>query len=296
MRIAFLLLLAGILAAAAPTTAPTTNPGEELRIMSFNVRYGTADDGENDWQHRRALFLRTIDAFAPDLLGTQELLAFQADELRDHLKGYGFAGVGRDDGKRKGEFSGLFFRADRFELLDSGNFWLSEHPEKPGSVSWDSALTRIASWVKLRDKAQPQQRAILWLNTHWDHRGEVARVESAKLIRRQLLRLRDNPDMIVIVTGDLNSDEDSAPYPILLGRDDPQLKLIDSYREVHPDRAPDEASFHAFKGTTAGSRIDFILHSDQLVATEATIDRTHDENGRYPSDHYPVTAILKARR
>src|SRR4051794_30838282 len=130
MRNAFLLVLAILSAAIAPTaTAPATGHGPgDLRVMSFNVRYGTADDGENDWQHRRSLFLRTIDAFGADLLGTQELLAFQADELRDHLSGYGFAGVGRDDGKRKGEFSALFFRADRFELLDSGNFWLSEHP------------------------------------------------------------------------------------------------------------------------------------------------------------------------
>jgi endonuclease/exonuclease/phosphatase family metal-dependent hydrolase len=298
MRIEFLLLL-GILAATPPATAPLANDaggsgGGELRVMSFNVRYGTADDGENDWQHRRALFLRTIDAFGPDLLGTQELLAFQADELRDHLKNYGFAGVGRDDGKRKGEFSGLFFRADHFELLDSGNFWLSEHPDQVGSVSWDSALTRIASWVKLREKRDPQ-RAILWLNTHWDHRGNVARVESAKLVRRQIQRLRDKPDMAVIVTGDLNCDEDSEPYPILLGRDDAQFKLIDSYRQVHPDRSGDEASFHAFKGTTTGSRIDFILHADQLSTIDSSIDRTHDATGHYPSDHYPVTAILKPR-
>ena len=305
MRIAFLLLMS-VLCAAAPGTAPSANDvgggggGDELRVMSFNVRYGNADDGENDWQHRRALFMRTIDAFDPDLLGTQELLAFQADELHDHLKGYGFAGVGRDDGKRRGEFSGLFFRADRFELIGSGNFWLSEHPDQPGSVSWDSALTRIASWVKLRDKrdrrGRDPKRAILWLNTHWDHRGDVARLESAKLIRQQLLRLRDKPEMTVIVTGDLNCNEDSPPYPILLGREDTQLKLIDSYRQVHPERSREEASFHAFTGKTVGSRIDFILHSDELTAAAASIDRNHDDNGRSPSDHYPVTAVLRRRQ
>src|SRR5437764_4836016 len=157
---------------AVPTTAPAI-----LRVMSFNVRYGTAPDGPDHWDKRKPLFFATIRAYGPDLLGMQEVIAAQADELQQELSGYGFIGTGRDDGKRRGEYSPLMFRKDRFELIESGQYWLSETPEQVASKGWDAALPRIVTWAKLKDRASG--RPLLWINTHWDHVGNKARVESA---------------------------------------------------------------------------------------------------------------------
>lgn len=222
------LALLGI-AALTPSDARADEPAD-LRVMSFNIRYGTASDGEDHWEKRRELLFTTIEAFKPDLLGTQEVLAFQADELKKRLKGYGFVGAGRDDGKGEGEMTPIYFRTDRFEKLDEGHFWLSETPETPGSKSWDTSLPRVASWVKLREKAS--KREFYFLNTHFDHRGRTARLESAKLVRKRLAALPgDSP---IVVTGDFNSGEGSEPYQALVGGANP--KLIDAYRAVRPVR------------------------------------------------------------
>lgn len=277
---------------AAPASTSRTSD-DDIRVMSFNVRNGGAPDGPNHWTKRRELFFHTIDAFDPDLLGTQELLAEQADEMREHFKGYGFVGLGREDGKRAGEYCGMFYRSGCFELIDSGHFWLSEHPDVPGSVSWDSALTRMASWVKLRDRRDPRKRAFLWINTHWDHVGEVARLESGKLIRAQLARLNDNGATPAIVTGDFNCFDTSDAYRAILGGRDDRPQLIDTYRATHPRRRDDEATFHGFSGKVEGSRIDFILHTPAFETVGASIDRAKSDDGRCPSDHFPVTARLR---
>ncbi|MBL8189887.1 MAG: endonuclease/exonuclease/phosphatase family protein, partial [Acidobacteria bacterium] len=139
----------------------------EVRVMSYNIRYGTANDGENHWEKRKDFLIETIKAFNPDLLGTQETLGFQRDFLAEKLSGYEALGVGRDDGKEKGEMTALYFKRSRFEKLDGGHFWLSETPDVPGSKSWDTSLTRMVSWVKLRDKLQPKAKPIMFFNTHF---------------------------------------------------------------------------------------------------------------------------------
>jgi len=260
-----------------------------LRVMSFNLRYATAADGANAWEKRKEVLLETIVAFKPDLLGTQETLALQADFLTEHLKDYALVGVGRDDGKRKGEFSALLYKASRFEAVDSGTFWLSETPGVPGSKSWDSSLPRIATWVKLRDR-QNGNREFLYLNTHWDHRGNQARIESGKLIRKWLAE--HAAGLPAIVTGDLNVNDTHAGFLALTATGDGPVRLTDAYRQVHPETKPDEASFHNFSGNQAGRRSDFVLITPEWKASEATIDHTNRE-GRYPSDHYPVTAVLQ---
>lgn len=272
-----------------PLTLLSHARGDEpapLRVLSFNIRYGSADDGDNRWEKRRDLLFATIDAFKPDLLGTQEVLTFQADELRTRFKGYGFVGVGRDDGKVQGEMTPIFFRSDRFEKVGEGHFWLSQTPETPGSKSWDSSLPRVASWVRLREKAS--KRELYWLNTHFDHRGEQARLESAKLVRQRLQALPG--ELPVIVTGDFNSAEASEPYQALVGSERP--KLIDTYRAAHPTRAMDEGTAHGFTGSRTGARIDWVLHTPHFATTAAGINHTN-QDGRYPSDHFPVCAVLK---
>lgn len=266
--------------------------GDAVRVMSFNVRYGTANDGENHWDKRKDFLADTIRAFDPDLLGTQETLDFQRDHVAAALPGHEAWGVGREDGAAKGEMCVLFFRRDRFEKLDGGHFWLSESPETAGSKSWDSSLPRMVSWVKLRDRRAPDAPPILYLNTHFDHRGTQARIESSRLLRTRVAST--GADCRVIATGDFNAGEGSEPYQALFGavegRDSP---LVDAYRVAHPKPAADEGTFSGFRAaSTGGPRIDWIAMSRDWRVVEIHIDRTA-RDGRTPSDHFPVTAVLR---
>ena len=270
----------------------TGKASTEVRVMSFNIRYGTANDGENHWEKRKDFLIETIKAFNPDLLGTQETLGFQRDFIAEKLSGYEVLGVGRDDGKEKGEMTALYFKRSRFEKLGGGHFWLSETPDVPGSKSWDTSLTRMVSWVKLRDKLQPKAKPLMFFNTHFDHRGEQARVESAKLIRRKAEEAAKT--CRVIVTGDFNAGEDSPPYQSFFGANDGKKPLLrDVYRLTHPTRAPNEGTFSSFKASeTSGPRIDWIGVSAEWKVLKAEIDRTQ-RDGRTPSDHFAMNAVLK---
>ncbi len=280
-----------VLALLALETANSQGNEANLRVMTFNIRYATAQDGNNAWDKRKDLLLETIGQFHPDLLGTQEVLAVQADFLAEHLKDYALIGVGRDDGKRQGEFSALLYKTRRFDVIDSGTFWLSETPEKAGSKSWDSSLPRIATWAKLRDRVEGG-REILFLNTHWDHRGQRAQTESGRIIRGWLAD--HSGDLPTIVTGDLNVTESHGGLRALLDVMAPGPKLRDAFRLLHPlhlQSQAEEATFHNFAGGRNGRRIDFILASPEFTPLEAAIDYTN-RDGRYPSDHYPVTAVF----
>jgi endonuclease/exonuclease/phosphatase family metal-dependent hydrolase len=269
------------------------NSADDIRVMTFNIRYGTANDGENHWDKRKEFLIETIKAYGPDLLGTQETVGFQRDYLAEHLPDYGVLGVGRDDGKEQGEMMALYYKKDRFTKLDAGHFWLSQTPQTEGSKSWDTSLPRMATWVKLKDSMN-ESPPILYLNTHFDHRGPQARLESAKLIREQLTTL--GKGCTIIVTGDFNSGEGSPPYKALFAEaDGQQSPIIDCYRSVHPERAKDEGTATAFKASqTGGSRIDWIGCSRDWQVVEAKIDRT-ERAGRTPSDHFPVEVILRRK-
>lgn len=276
------------LAAAEP---PSSEPGD-LKVLSFNIRYGTAKDGENHWDKRKDFVAATIKKHNPDLLGTQETLDFQAAYLREQLPGYTFVGAGRDDGKA-GEMAALFFRTDRFEKLDEGHYWHSETPDKPGSKGWDTSLPRITTWVKLKEKeGKHAGRVIHFFNTHFDHMGKQARVESAKLMRRKITALGENAT--VVVTGDFNAGEASEPYKNLVSdeKTTDKPKLIDTFRQAVPTRGKEEGTTNGFKGGREGARIDWILCTPGLTATAAGIDFV-DRDGRFPSDHYPVWAVLR---
>jgi endonuclease/exonuclease/phosphatase family metal-dependent hydrolase len=271
--------------------AGKTNPRDaaEFRVMSFNVRNSNAPDGENVWGKRVDLFFDTVVRFQPDLIGFQEVLALQHDEITKRMSEYGFSGVARDDGKRKGEWSLVGYRKDRFEAVTQGDFWLSENPTVIGSKSWDAALTRICSWVRLREKATG--REFVFANTHFDHKGVLARQESSRVLSKQLSAIAKGVPAILV--GDLNITEDNPAYAVLVRPDTPgAVAWVDAYRTVHPTRGPDESSFHAFKGGATGSRIDFIFHTSHFTATAGEIDRS-TRDGRFPSDHYAVTAVLR---
>jgi len=268
---------------------------EELRVMSFNLRYGTAADGPDRWEHRRESLVRTIAAFEPDVLCTQECLAFQADYLSKKLRIYDFVGAGREDGQREGEMVAIFIRRERLEVMEQGHFWLSETPEKAGSVGWDAACTRMVTWVKVRTKSDPPEQFYVF-NTHFDHRGATARIESAILLRKRLRMIAGSDP--IILAGDFNAPPDSSsdsPYRQLragVGRT--AVPLRDTYREVHETERAGEGTFHGFTGRLAGRRIDWILATPHFDCLRAAIDHSNSA-GRYPSDHFPVRAELVLR-
>lgn len=277
-----------LLLTLASTGALAATPPAALRVMTYNVRLSAANDGEDAWPKRTELFFAPITAFAPDLIGFQEVLADQHDAIVARLGDLAFSGVARNDGLRSGEWSLVGYRRARFDLLDSGTFWLSETPGVPGSKSWDAAITRICSWVRLRDRGSG--RELVFANTHFDHRGHVARLESAKLLSARLPQLAAGGPAILV--GDFNVNEDTPAYAELVRPAAPgAIRWIDAYRAVHPARSPEEASFHAFKGTVKGSRIDFVFHTADFTPRSAIINRL-SRGGRYPSDHYPVAAEI----
>jgi len=273
----------------ASVSCEAAEPVRALRVMSFNIRYGTADDGDNAWEHRREFLVETIRAFHPDLLGTQETLAFQRDFLAERMTEYTAFGAGRDDGKEAGEMAALFYRSDRFEKLEGDHFWLSETPDVPGSRSWDAALTRIVTWVKLRDREDGTP--VMYFNTHFDHVGVEARRHSAELLRQRIDELP--PDTAVIVTGDFNAGEPSPPHAALFGTvDGARPRLVDTFRSIHAAPLANEGTFSGFHAEqVAGPRIDWIGCSQQWRVKSAEIDRT-SRDGRTPSDHFAVTAVL----
>jgi endonuclease/exonuclease/phosphatase family metal-dependent hydrolase len=293
IRIAHLLigLIAGAYLFAAPLCA---DEPQTVRVMSFNIRYGTANDGANRWDKRKEFVVETIKAFKPDVVCMQEVLEFQREYLANSLPDFEVWAKGRKaDGT--GEMTAIFYRKDRFNRGVSAHLWLSETPDKPGSKSWDSSLPRMVSWVSLTDLAAPKRKAIAVFNTHFDHRGRTARLESAKL----LFRLANGalPETPVIVTGDFNCGQGSPPYDVLFGKlGEQKSRLIDTYRAAHPKRTAGEGTFSGFKpGGVRGARIDWIGANEHWKVSSASIDRT-SKDGRTPSDHFPVTAVLQRRR
>jgi len=288
----FLTLIGGTCTGQEPNVAPQSKSGLIVHVMSFNIRYGTANDGENHWNKRKEFLIDTIKTFGPDLLGTQETLLDQRDFIESKLSGYESFGVGRDDGKETGEMAALFYRTARFEKLAGSHFWLSETPDKVGSKGWDAALPRIATWVKLRDRQTDDAKPILFLNTHFDHQGKQARTGASKLIRKKILEL--GADCDTIVTGDFNAGADSEPYAALFADEAEKASpVVDTFLVANPKFSGGQGTFSGFKSNAiSGPRIDWIGCSRGFRVQAATIDRTERE-GRTPSDHFPVTAILQ---
>ncbi len=254
-----------------------------IKVMSFNIRYGLADDGENHWNHRKSLALARIQAFGPDLLGLQECRDdAQADFVRANLPEYYFLGVHRGGpGDTALEMAPLLFRRSAFTLLESGCFWLSDTPEVPGSRSWGSAYPRTVSWARLACRSTGA--GLTYVNTHFDY--EPAAIDgNAQSLRHWLDQTRSHTPLII--TGDFNADKDSNAYRLLTG----DGSLIDAFRQVHPPEE-NEATFHAFGQQVEVAPIDWILVSEHFRVLRVQIDRTRVGN-LFPSDHYPVMAVL----
>jgi endonuclease/exonuclease/phosphatase family metal-dependent hydrolase len=185
-----------------------------INVMTFNIRYDNPDDGEQNWHKRKENVVRMINFYDLDIIGMQEVLVSQLNYLKNNLPQYNTIGVGREDGKEKGEFTPVFYRKSRFKELDHGTFWLSETPDKV-SKGWDAALERIATWVKLKDTITGKE--FLFMNTHFDHRGQRARVESAWLLKKKIAELGAGKQ--VILTGDFNLTPESEGIQTLIEPD-----------------------------------------------------------------------------
>ena len=254
--------------------------------MTFNIRYGTANDGENAWPKRRALAAEMIRSNAPDIVGTQECLKFQAEYLGEAVHGYAWIGRGREaDGE--GEMTAVLYNTNTLAAVESGHFSLSETPEALGVKSWDAALPRMATWVRFKIKATGKR--IHFINTHFDHRGAQAREESAKLLARRVEELPK--DLRVIVVGDFNAQaEDSAPWKALTAQG-----LEDAWRQAEKRIGPANTwNGFAKPEPENARRIDWILTRGGVqIKTCQTLDQDHE--GRYPSDHFPVQSVLILR-
>ncbi|MCL2457340.1 MAG: endonuclease/exonuclease/phosphatase family protein [Desulfobulbus sp.] len=259
-----------------------------IRVMSFNIRYGLAPDGENHWHNRKRLALTRIQAFGPDLVGLQECRddEQQAAFIRQGLPGYHFYGIHRGGGGDTAlEMAPLLFRQATFTLLDAGCFWLSETPEVPGSMSWGSAYARTVSWAKLSCRATG--RVLTYANTHFDYEPEAV-VNHARCLRHWLDQV--GKEMPLILTGDFNADKAGESYLLLTGGG-----LGDAFRLAHP-HGQDEITYHAYDDLEDKERaaIDWILVSNHFRVKEVQVDRSR-EGRLFPSDHYPITALLDWR-
>ena len=280
------LVLIGMLLIAGCMHAPTAKTEREaqLDVMTYNIRLDLASDGPNAWSERRTLVRDLIRYEAPAILGMQEVLLPQKRYLEKTLPAYSFIGVGRDDGEEAGEFSPLAWRRDMFEMTDSGTFWLSPTPDVPGK-GWDAAYPRIAAWAILERRDGRGKLRVL--NTHFDHVGAAAKVNAAKLISHWI-NAGPGKGLPTIVMGDFNSDPDSEAYQVLTSG-----PLVDSRSaSIAPPYGP-PGTFTGFDiAQNAGMPIDHIfLSPDILVDRYAVI--TQHWGGRLPSDHYPVSVVLR---
>lgn len=283
-----LVLLLGACTGARPVATPHPS-GAPLRVMSFNLRYDNPGDGLNAWPNRKDSVAQLMRVHEADVIGVQEALQHQLTDLDARLPGFARVGVGRADGRTRGEFSAILYRADRLTLRDSGTFWLSETPTVVGSKGWDTAIERIATWARFSDRATGC--TFVHLNTHFDHIGERARQESARLVRRQLLALSQGQPYVL--TGDLNADPTSVPYRVLT-RDSVEAggpPLRDAFAISDAGHYGPTSSWNAFTAIEPERRIDYVLVSPGVrVGTHAILPDMWD--GRFPSDHLPVVASL----
>lgn len=259
--------------------------------MTFNIRYDEPADGDNAWPHRRDAAAATIAVHDADIAGLQEALVNQVRDLETRLPDYDWVGVGRDDGREAGEFSPVFFRKDRFRLVEASAFWLSDDPERPGLKGWDAACPRVVTRARLEERRTG--RSITVFNTHFDHVGVRAREESARLVRARAGAAA--PDGAVVLVGDFNSGRDDAPCRILLeGDGDALLRDARALSREAPFGPP--FTFNGFRpGPGAALAIDHIFVGPGIEVLRWGV-LPGKRAGRFVSDHHPVLAELRLAR
>ena len=253
----------------------------DFKVMSWNIRYDSKKDKENDWANRKTYLLKYIKKENPDIICLQEVLDHQKNYLVSNLQAYDCVGVGRNDGQKKGEYAPVLFKRKRFDLIESGWFWLSETPDIVGSVGWDAQQTRMVTWVKLKEKKS--RKTFIVMSTHFDHIGNKARVHSAELVKTWIAS--NATDEGVILAGDFNGTKNTEMYKTLL-KDN---WLIDSFFSAKVRKGV-EYTFHGFGMIPQKKRvkIDFVFASNNLIVKEINIPKEENFHGCYCSDHCPI--------
>jgi len=263
---------------------PVPNGADTLKIMTFNLKYASPAP-PNSWPQRRPVMKACIETVAPDVFGTQEGLFGQLQDLATELPAYAWIGLGRDGGSR-GEFMAVFYLTDRFKPLEFDHFWLSDTPDVIGSSTWGNSNRRMVTWVKFLDRRSQQQ--FYFFNTHLDHQIQLAREKGATLIRQRIEALATS--LPVVLVGDFNAQAGANNAYATLTKDG---FLSDTWLTAASRRGEEYSSFHGF-GTPKkeGVRIDWILSRGipQVDWEEIVL---FEKNGQYPSDHFPVAALLR---
>ncbi len=264
---------------------PVSIFAQEMNIMTFNIRYNNAGDGVNAWPNRIEMVNGLLNFHEPDIFGLQEALHGQILDVAKGLPDYEWFGVGRDDGDKAGEFSPIFFNTKKFILVEKGHFWLSENCEKPG-LGWDAACTRICTWGKFKSKVTGKKFFVF--NTHFDHVGDEARKNSAKLIHEKINEFTANTGLPVILTGDFNLTPETAPISLI-------KEYLSDSREI--SETPPYGPIGTFSGfnfeADFDKRIDFIFVRGVKVLKYAVL--TDNKDKRWPSDHLPVFVELQLK-
>ncbi|TZF92612.1 endonuclease/exonuclease/phosphatase family protein [Chryseobacterium panacisoli] len=255
---------------------------QDLTVMSFNIRLSVESDKDNAWPKRKQDVADLLTYYHPDYFGVQEALPEQMKDIKTGLKNYDYIGVGRDDGKEKGEFSAIFYDTNKLGVVKSGTFWLSETPEKP-SKGWDAALNRICTYAVFKDKKSKKE--FLAMNLHFDHVGNVARVKSSELILKKIKEL--NPkNLPVALSGDFNLTDDSEPIKIL------SQNMKDTFYHSETKHYGPVGTFTGFNvNEVPKDRIDYIFTQGFKIRSHRHINDRR-ENLLYPSDHFPVIVNL----
>ncbi len=259
---------------------------QNLKVMTYNIRLSLESDKENSWDNRKAEAIQLMDYYHPDFFGVQEAVPQQMVDIKSGLRNYDFVGVGRDDGANKGEYSAIFYDAEKLKVLESGTFWLSETPQKP-SKGWDAAYNRICTYALFKMKKDGRK---FWaFNVHLDHVGIVARENSVQLILK-MIKSFNTKNFPVVLTGDFNLTEDTKPIKIL------SENLYDAYYHSKKTHYGPKGTFQAFDiSKPAKERIDYIFLQKFLCENIRTINDRR-ENLLYPSDHFPVIAEIRFPR
>ena len=255
---------------------------DEIKVISYNVRYNNPNDGKDIWENRRSTIVNLIKNENPDFLGLQEVNHAQLLFLNSNLSNYSFVGVGRDDGKTKGEYSPIFYNNNLFDLIKSDTFWLSSTPDQI-SVGWDASMERICTYAVFKSKTNKKN---IWVfNTHFDHIGMEAREKSADLIISVINKLTE-PEDYVVLTGDFNLLDDSKPI----------MNLQSNFNDTNKNLEKTDKSYGTFNNFklnfVSKSRIDYVFEKNfKLINSRHIIVKTPE--GRWASDHHPILAKLK---
>ncbi len=258
---------------------------QKIIVGTFNIRYANTRDTGNLWADRAPIVSNLIRFHEFDILGVQEGLINQLNDISEALPEYARYGKGRDDGKEAGEHSAIYYKKDRFTLLKSGDFWLSETPDQPGK-GWDATCcNRICSWVYLQDKVT--KKRFYTFNVHFDHQGVVARKESSKLILAKIQEIAGQSP--ALLTGDFNGGRESEWYQTLAT----SPLLTDAYTQVKFPYA-NNSSMNGFRTPRSNTVIDHIFVTKQFATSKWGI-LTDTYFGKYPSDHFPVLAVVELK-